>query len=297
MNRESFKRTIRILRRKKWPLVLFVVLIAVVITAPFVIKTVNAHNRFAVKNTTPLSRIILVQADREKICLSGHHGFGAQAPENTTVSIEKARDYGFNSVELDLRQTSDGVWVLCHDADVSAVTDKRGLVSSYTYYDLITCNIDCGANIEKYENLKIPTLEQALKSCLERNTTPVLDIKSFNDDGIETLLDIIDKNGFTESCSILSADMSLIEKIHKTNPDIKLYFTTGRLTDKSIQKTADIENLGICFDGSKSREKDIEKAVDKKILLLCRNVNDKEAIKRYYKLGVTDFITDTVYPM
>lgn len=297
MNKESFKRNIRILRRKKWPVAIAIILIVAVILAPITVKTYQTHKRFSPKHATKLSSIILVTADREKTQLIGHRGFSSQAPENTVESIKTAGKYGFDSVEFDVRMTKDGVWVLCHDSDVKAVTDKKGSVSSYTYYDLVTCNIDKGANCEQFENLKIPTFEQALKACLECNLKPVIDIKDYTEDGLKTLLDTIEKYGFTESCSVASADRKPIELIHKINPEINGYICVERLSKKEINNCTKNPQIGLCFDAEKNlkQENEIEKLLKSDVPLICSNINDGETMKKYYKLGITDFISDTIY--
>lgn len=298
MNKESFKRNIRILRRKKWPVAAAIILIVAVILAPITVKTYQTHKRFSTKHTAKLSGIILVTADREKIQLIGHRGFSSQAPENTVEAIKTAGKYGFSSVEFDVRMTKDGVWVLSNDADVKAVTDKKGSVSSYTYFDLVTCTIDKGAHCEQFTSLKIPTLEQALKACLECNLKPVIDIKDYTEEGLKTLLDTIEKHGFTESCSIISADRKPIEMIQKINKSINVYVCIDRLSRKDTEEYAENPTTGLCFDSEKNikQKKEIQKLLKSGVPLICSDTNDSETMKKYYKLGITNFITETIYP-
>ena len=180
------------MKRKKWPIVLFVVLIVAIIAVPVAATVAVSNNRLGEKTPIPLTDVLIKKTDREKVTLVAHRGYSAQAPENTVPAIQKAAEYGFDYVEIDIRQTKDGVWVLMHDEDIKTVCDKTGKLSSYTYYDLVACNIVRGANIDEYENLKVPTLEQALKACLEFNVKPMIEIKDYTDEGLKTLLDTVE---------------------------------------------------------------------------------------------------------
>lgn len=298
MNKESFKRQIRILRRKKWPVALAVILIVSAVAAPLIISSLNMHRRLSPKNPVPLSSAIIMRTERAKIHLIAHRGYSAQAPENTAAAIEKAAEYGFDAVEIDVRQTQDGVWVLSHDADVKTLTDKRGKISSYTYYDLVTCTVDKGANHGKYENLKIPTLEQALKACLENSIVPMIEIKDYTEEGIKTLLEVIDRYGFTETCSVISFDREPLELVSRQNHKIKTYALVQKLDDGEMKKCLKNPAVGVSFNGHQSvnDEKKIKKLLDSNISLACWTVDDKETMKKYFDMGVTEFVTNVIYP-
>lgn len=297
MNKESFKRHLRILRRKKWPAALAIIAAAAIIAAPIASSLYGNYKRFSAKNPIPLSRYIIITAEREKIHLIAHRGFSVQAPENTVPAIEKARQYGFDTAEIDVRQTQDGVWVVSHDADVKTMTDKKGKFSSMTYYDLVACTVDNGANHKDYDNLKIPTLDRMLKACLENNVKPMIEIKDWAESGIKTLLEIIDKNGFTDSCSVISFDRKALELVKKQNPDIQLYVLENKLTKKEMKKCLADTDIGVSFNGHNriNDRKKIKKLLDAGIPVACWTVDDEETVKKYFEIGVTEFVTNRVY--
>lgn len=297
MKKESFKRHLRILRRKKWPVALAVIVVISIIAAPIVSSLYGNYKRFAAKNPIPLSRYIIIDAEREKIHLIAHRGFSAQAPENTVPAIEKARQYGFDTVEIDVRQTQDGVWVISHDADVKSMTDKKGRIASMTYYDLVTCTVDNGAKYRDYDKLKIPTLDHMLKACLEYNIRPMIEIKDYTESGIKTLLETIDKNGFTESCSVISFDHKALELVNRQNPDIQLYVLENKLTKRELKKCLDNPGIGVSFNGHQkiNDRKKIKKLLDAGIHVACWTVDDEETFKKYFEIGVTEFVTNRVF--
>ena len=51
--------------------------------------------------------------------ITAHRGASAYAPESTKAAFSKAKELGAKEVETDLRLTSDGLVVLCHDDDLS----------------------------------------------------------------------------------------------------------------------------------------------------------------------------------
>lgn len=297
MNSDSFKRKLRILKRKKWPAVLAVIIIAVLILTPLFYTVFENHKRFSATSPIPLSDAFVKHTDREKIHLTAHRGFSCQAPENTIPAVEKANEYGFDTVEIDVRQTEDGVWVVSHDEKLSVTTDGNGRFSSKTYYDIVTFNIKKGANYKKYENLKIPSLEHLLKACLEYNIKPMIDIKSYSQSGIDSLLDIIERNGFTKSCSIVSSDRDILETIREKNKEIKLYKLADKLNSKEIKNALAEPSIGISFDADKkiNTAPKIKKLLNADIDLICRGTDDVQTIRRFYSLGVTEFVTGRIY--
>ena len=55
-----------------------------------------------------------------------HRGASLSAPENTLASTVKAIELGVDRVEMDVRQSKDGVLVLMHDARLERTTNGKG---------------------------------------------------------------------------------------------------------------------------------------------------------------------------
>lgn len=297
MKKENLKRKLRIMRRKKWPIALVAILIVAIVAVPIVSSAISMKKRLEPKTPLPLSDVLTQERDRARITLIAHRGYSAQAPENTLPAIRKAAEYGFDYVEIDIRQTKDGVWVLMHDENIKTVCDKKGKVSSYTYYDLAACSVIRGANAEEYENLKVPTLEQALKCCLEYNVIPMIEIKDYTSDGIKKLLELIEKYGFTDSCSVISFEREALELVREQNKDIKIFKLVSKLTDKEMQKCLEAENMGVSFNGnekSNTPEK-IEELQANGIELACWTIDEADTMMKWVNEGITTFVTNRIY--
>lgn len=297
MNKDQLKRKLRIMKRKKWPFALIALALTVVIALPIVFSVNSANKRLSAKPPIPLTEVIIKQTEREKLTLVAHRGYSSQAPENTLPAIQKAAEFGFDYVEIDVRQTKDGVWVLMHDEDIGTVCDKSGNVSSYTYYDLVPCNIVKGANVKDYPNLKIPTFEQALKTCLEFNVKPMIEIKDYTRDGLENLLKLIEKYGFTKTCSVISFHREAVEIVRELNSDITLYKLVSKLNKEEMELCLKNPDMGVSFNGNhkaNTPEKiaELQKAG---IPLACWTVDTSETMQKWVGKGITTFVTNRIY--
>ena len=97
-----------------------------------------------------LSALPLTAAN--KVDVIAHRGEHLAHPENTLPAIEAAIAIGVDWVEIDVRTTSDGKFVLMHDAKVDRTTNGKGPVASMSFDDIR--KLDAGA--------KVPTLDEAL---------------------------------------------------------------------------------------------------------------------------------------
>lgn len=105
----------------------------------------------------------------EKPYIIAHRGASAFAPENTMAAFRRAITDGAEGIEFDVRLAKDGVPVVFHDATLSRVSNKRGLLSGYTSEEL--SKIDVGSWFNRLSNKTsnedfsvetVPTLSQVL---------------------------------------------------------------------------------------------------------------------------------------
>ncbi|MFB9950674.1 glycerophosphodiester phosphodiesterase family protein [Rhizobium puerariae] len=62
-------------------------------------------------------------ADPDRQCaIVAHRGIWKDAPENSLLSIQRAIDAGYDVVEIDVRRTADGEFVLLHDDTLERMT-------------------------------------------------------------------------------------------------------------------------------------------------------------------------------
>jgi glycerophosphoryl diester phosphodiesterase len=75
-------------------------------------------------------------SQKAKPIVVGHRGVPTLHQENTLVGFRRAVSLGIPAVELDVRLSSDGFAVVCHDEDLSRLTGEEGRVSRLTWDEI-----------------------------------------------------------------------------------------------------------------------------------------------------------------
>src|SRR4051794_33712298 len=105
-----------------------------------------------------------------------HRTANQDVPENTLESLEQAALLGCDVVEIDLRRTLDGKIVLNHDGVLERLTDGIGEIET-SYYDDLRMR-DAGAWMgDRFEEMRIPLFEDALRVARDTNIRLILDMK------------------------------------------------------------------------------------------------------------------------
>ena len=81
-------------------------------------------------------------------------------PENSIEAIQKSIEVGADLVEIDVRTTYDGYFVLMHDATINRTTNATGYVKDKTLAQLKSFKLKAANGV--ITNCTIPTLEEAL---------------------------------------------------------------------------------------------------------------------------------------
>jgi glycerophosphoryl diester phosphodiesterase len=91
-----------------------------------------------------------------------HRGLASAAPENTARAVEMSIEDNYEWVEVDVRQTKDGKFVLYHGKQLEDKTDGKGLPEDHTLDELM--KLDAGARFApRFEGEKLLTLPEALR--------------------------------------------------------------------------------------------------------------------------------------
>lgn len=101
------------------------------------------------------------------VVVACHRGDWRNYPENSIPAIESIIRMGADIMELDLKLTKDSVLVLSHDKTIDRCTNGKGKVSDYTYEELMQFNLKRAHGVTT-ENIKMPTLREALECCKDR---------------------------------------------------------------------------------------------------------------------------------
>jgi glycerophosphoryl diester phosphodiesterase len=166
-----------------------------------------------------------------------HRGANKSAPENTISSLLKAYEQGADMVEMDIRQTKDGEFVLMHDARVNRTTNGKGKIKKMTLAQVQ--QLDAGSWFSKeYTGEKVPTLREVLRIAKGKGLID-LDIKKAN---IPSLIKLLEEEGYLNDTLLItlhSFNQKVIKEVLQNTkyiqvrPSYKYGFAKYKFTKKN----------------------------------------------------------------
>jgi glycerophosphoryl diester phosphodiesterase len=154
----------------------------------------------------------------DKLAL-GHRGTGSLgllAPENTLEAFTMAWEMGADSIEIDVRDTEDGVPVLMHDDTVNRTTSGTGRVDEMTLAEIKALEIRALNPAVPVQ--QVPTFREALALFRGRNLVDV-DIKTAD---IPRLVEIIEEEGMLDAAYLLVGSVAEGLEARGANPAVAL---------------------------------------------------------------------------
>ena len=151
-------------------------------------------------------------------------------PLNSIYGVIKSKKYGYDRMRVDVRLTSDNVFVLSHDATINSEarnvdgTEIEGSISiaDHTLSELNQYDFGIKKG-SQYAGLEICTLDDFLKYCSYAGLIPVLEIKiTLNDSQVSALCNLITKYGLGTKAWISDDHTSNISKINTELPFINI---------------------------------------------------------------------------
>jgi len=181
-----------------------------------------------------------------------HRGAKTFAPENTLSAIDLAIDLGFNIVEIDVRQTKDGVPVVMHDISVNRTTDGQGEIKKMNYADV--CKLDAGSWFDSFfAREPVPRLEDVLAHAKGRLEV-YIEIKEAEP---KILLELVQKFDMLRDCFFWCKDIKVIDQLRSLNKDVRLM--ARRYDFQTLKDTIERHNPKIIeFDSLKFTSEELK---------------------------------------
>jgi len=110
-------------------------------------------------------RELLTEDTDNGVLVVAHRGHHANYPENSIGSITDAADLGCHMIELDVRETNDGHFVLMHDSTVDRTTNGSGKMSDFSLASITRLSLMDGIRITTE---RVPTMRDALEAARGR---------------------------------------------------------------------------------------------------------------------------------
>lgn len=290
----AYRKAFREHPAKVFLLTVIPILLFLLVVAGIIVWCVVLNPKVEAKGTIPLSAEIIEEND---VRLIAHRGFSAIAPENTTASFEEAGKAGFWGAELDVHRTTDGKWVVMHDDNLSRMTRKLGMVAWYSSDELLALDINNGANIETYPGLKVPLLTDMLAICREYKMTPVIEVKSAVEGGLDDLIEVVDAAGFKNQAIYISFSREHTQNLRVLVPGARVYYLSKKIDDEVIGFCR-TNQVGLDFDARREENTPemIQKALDAGIDCAAWTVDDPQLCRQLIELGIQYITTNCIYP-
>ncbi len=227
---------------------------------------------------------------KKSMYITAHRGSSLEAPENTMPAIEMAIDNLVDYIEIDVRETSDGILILMHDANLSRTTGNQLKIWKTSYEEIY--KLDAGVWFgKKYINTKVPKFEEVLVYCKDKKVILNIEIKynKKTPDITEHVMELIEKYNIGDKCVISSTTEEVLVEVKDINPNI--------LTGKIITYDYENEYNDEYIDFYSMRSGFITKS---KVVKIHGNgkevhawtVNTVSELTRCKRLGVDNIITD-----
>lgn len=232
----------------------------------------------------------LVRAEK-KPYITAHRGCSNAAPENTIPAINIAIEAGVDFIEIDVRETKDGVPVLLHDENLVRTCGINKNIWD-VYWDEIR-KIDIGCMYSpKYNGTRIPKLDDVLKEVdgkIKINIEIKTDWRGYGI--VEKVVDLIEKYDVVDKCLVTCREIDAIIRAKNKNNRIK----TGLIIYNSVpdMKPNRFLNLYSIHIGLLAPET-LDKAHYYGKEVHVWTVNNKQDMAKCITFGVDNIITD--YP-
>jgi glycerophosphoryl diester phosphodiesterase len=162
-----------------------------------------------------------------------HRGANRLAPENTFASAKKAIEFGADYVEIDVRQSKDGVFYILHDATFDRTTNGKGLLSgAYSHY---IDTLDAGSWFDhNFKGERVPRLENYLQ-WIKGKANIYFDVKEVD---INALIALVKKFKIEDESIFYFSDLNKEIEFHQIAPNLKLKINISSIAqlDTTVNK-------------------------------------------------------------
>lgn len=208
----------------------------------------------------------------------GHRGARAYAVENTVASFKSAVELGANALEMDIRRSSDGELIICHDDNLKRVFNVDLPVHEATVTEL-----------KKATGNQVVTLEEVLQSVGNTVVKVLLELK---ETGYEKkILDAVKTAKLKDRVIIVSSHEEALAAVR----DLDRKIETGLIYAKfrnPIEAAIKLQAQYLVPLYRFTHTKDIEKAHKNNLKVIVWTINTAAEAQTFIDKGVDGIATD-----
>lgn len=175
--------------------------------------------------------------------ITAHRGEGAGAPENSVAAITASAALGADMVEIDIRQSADGVPVIMHDGTLARTTNQPDVFPDVEEVEALTlaelkqlvlkdpeglCAPETAE--EQAARCRIPTLAEALEAA--RGT--VLLMLDFKDADVVTVAELVAAHDALDTALLFDSNLDLLDTAEATAPGL-VTMPRAKSTEEALQ--------------------------------------------------------------
>ncbi len=161
-----------------------------------------------------------------------HRGASLIAPENTFAAADAALDRGAQVIELDVRESVDGVLYVMHDRTVDRTTDGTGLLELMTSAEIDA--LDAGRWFApEFEGQRVPRLDAYLDHLRTREAGAYVEIKWCNADRAAAILR---ETGMTDHSFSFAFKPEMRAAMRQAAPDLRQMITLSLARNISVAR-------------------------------------------------------------
>lgn len=237
-----------------------------------------------------------------------HRGGRRLGPENTLVLFRRAVELGVDVLEMDVRQSADGVLVVLHDAAVDRTTEGSGRVDSLTLAQLraLDAGHDWSADGQLYpwrgQEIRIPTLAEVLHAFPQQRF--VVELKADEAQVARALCAALHDLGAEERVLVASFHEGALVAFRSACPEVATSASSVEVTWYWLLHLARLGALSTpSFDALQVPrrfgpvglvdERFVERARSRGLPVHVWTINEEEDMERLLDLGVDGIMTDS----
>lgn len=237
-----------------------------------------------------------------------HRGGAHLRPENTFEAFDHAVAIGVDVLEIDLRVTRDGEFVVIHDSTVDRTTNGSGRVEDKSVAELKSLDAGYGFTSDsgktfpfRGKGLTIPTLNEALERYKGRNIN--IEVKSTTGENAPRLCSALRGRIDTKRIVIASASGDFLYAFREACPEFTTSATFTEVLDflaryklgvdssyspsmRFLQIPVGLRFLTVLDRGFAAAAK------SKGLGIHVWTINDEDEMRRLIRLGVDGIVTD-----
>ena len=234
------------------------------------------------------SQVLAAFEFTDEVQIAAHRGSSMAAPENTLAAVEQAILDGADYVEIDVRETADGVPVLLHDRDLRRVAGDERQIWEVRSAEL--ADIDVGSSFDPaFAGEPMPTLEQVIEAVRGRAKL-YIEIKPAPEtpELVRRVIELLQAEDAVEGTIVASMSPAVLDAVHEQEPALR----RAQLVHTSIGR---LDRRGYDILALRDALVTPDQVVTAKRLgyeLHVWTVNDPALMSRFIDMGVDGIITD-----